>query len=82
MYDYVADDLPERPKQVFTVEEVSLKTTFPEIMDIGRFRSLDLLINTTARLIRLQRRFKDGEKEGDEELRVADVEEAVRVWIY
>ena len=57
-YEVATEDLPERPKQIHNVEEIVIPTMLTQIIDIERFRSLTLLLNTTARLIRLQRRYK------------------------
>ena len=80
-YEYKTEDLPERPKRVMEVKEILEKTMFPEIMSIERFRSLPLLLNTTARLIRLQLRFKEKAEGEDRDIKPSDVEEAERQWI-
>ena len=80
-YEVPTENLPERPKQVLVTEEVTVKTTFPEIMDVERFRSLDLLLNTTARIIRLQLSRKEGAGENDMQLQAVDIEKAERLWI-
>ena len=45
-------DLPERPKAVLLVAEPKVETLTDRV-DINRFRTLQILLNTTARIIGL-----------------------------
>ena len=79
-YECNTEDLPERTKQVFEIE-INEEASFPDIMNIQRFRSFQLLINTTARLIRLQLRFKHGKERKEIEIKPQDVQSAEKLWI-
>ena len=79
---YEVRELPERPKQSYAINVAFNKEKIlMDYTDINRFRSLQLLINTTARIISLYRRFKGKSENRCRDLLVTDVKEAERMWI-
>ena len=73
-------ELPERPKSVLLVTDAKIETLTDRI-DINRFRTLQFLMNTTARIVGLFRRFKGNTENDSNFIQVADVEKAEKMWI-
>ena len=76
------DNLPERSKTSF-VATVSIKRidTLAQRINISRFSNLELLRNTTARILKLYRRFRTHNHSWSAEITPGDREEANTFWI-
>ena len=73
--------LPEERKQFIGAVQVQTKDSLTSIIDINRFSKLMLLLNTTARLMKLYKRFKkDGDK-NDVDILPSDLKLAEELWI-
>ena len=75
-------DLPERKRAfVGTVAIALLQNSLASEIDISRFSKLQLLLNTTARLLKLFKRFKKGGDRFAVEVLPMDIKQAEELWI-
>ena len=86
--DVTTKDLPERIKKVKSITcaltETKENDSLAKRIDISRFSKLPLLLNTTARVGRIYKRFKKDNRTDlkmEEEITVTEKEEAERFWI-
>ena len=76
------EDLPERTNLVYTVQDAEgdrLSNRF----DLGRFSKLSILSNTTARILKLYRRYKNSDDTSykDSQIAAEDIRKAERFWM-
>ena len=78
-------DLPERHSKVVLTAETREVATLADRINISRFSKVRFLLNTTARILTLYKRYKREDGIPKEikvaELTVSDVEAAERFWI-
>ena len=73
-------DIPELRKTVMLAKG-KIENSLASRIDINRFSCYQRLINTTARILRLFKRFK-GDNKQTSVLRISDIEEAETFWIH
>ena len=74
--------LPERKKTTFVgATVVEEKKALAQRFDLERFSKYTRLINTTARILNLYKRYKKNSIRRDWEIQPCDIEEAVSFWI-
>ena len=86
--DVTTKELPERIKKIKSITcaltETKENDSLAKRIDISRFSKLPLLLNTTARVGRIYKRFKKDNRTDlkmEEEITVTEKEEAERFWI-
>ena len=78
--EFQIDDLPERPQLTFMMVDQKDDKIMRRI-DIERFRNLQYLVNTTGRIISLNRRFREKSENKSGYLQLVDLEKAENMWI-
>ena len=73
--------LPEERKQFIGAVKENSSASLTTVIDINRFSKLKLLLHTTARLMKLYKRFKKGGDKDDADILPSDVKLAEELWI-
>ena len=74
-------EFPEEKKKFIGLTKAEENTSLTAAINIERFSKIKVLIMTTARILKLYKRFKTGGKKEDTEITPAEIKEAEKTWI-
>ena len=74
-------EFPEEKKLFVGIVNAEENTSLTQVVDINRFSKVKLLLMTTARILKLYKRFKTDGIKNDVDVSQLDLKDAERIWI-